>query len=346
MNRLGFALFLVLFMQKHGIYRGIVSIFFFVMLTLFPLACFSAATGFSLWLADFRNEAVLSGIDPSLLDKSLSQVTYLPRAIELDTKQPEKTKSFISYKKTILSTKRIQEGRRLYRTHLNLLKEIETEYGVPANVIIALWGIETHYGKTTGGYGVLDSLATLAYEGRRRDFFKKELISALKILQEGHTTQAQMKGSWAGAMGQNQFMPSSFIKFARDHNRDGRRDIWNSLSDIFASSANYLNQKGWQEGERWGREVKLSTNFDHRLIGLGITHPVNVWKKKGVTLPNGRPLPTSEIPASVIQPDGTGGGTYLVYPNYKVLMSWNRSTYFATTVGLLSDQIAQGGRSH
>ena len=148
-----------------------------------------------------------------------------------------------------------------------------------------------------------------------------------------------MKGSWAGALGQCQFMPSSFLRYAQDHDGDGRRDIWGTRADVFASAANYLNQVGWVEGERWGREVKLSPSFDEGQIGLEITHPVSTWARRGVTLPSGRQLPTSSLSASIVRPEGKGSQAFLVYTNYRAIMAWNRSTYFATTVGLLSDLI-------
>lgn len=333
-------------MHLHRIHLGKIWALAVCGVFVFSSSTSFAAPGFDTWLAAFRAEAVASGVRPDVVNDALADVQYIPRVIELDQKQPEKTRSFNKYKKDILSPKRVAEGQRLYRTHYKTLKGIETEYGVPASVIVALWGIETHYGKLTGGYEVVDSLATLAFEGRRRDFFKKELMAALKILEEGHISRHAMKGSWAGAMGQNQFMPSSFMRYAQDHNNDGKRDIWGTLPDVFASSANYLNQEGWVEGQRWGRAVKLSPNFDARLIGLGITHPVTAWRKMGVTLPNGRQLPLSDIPASVVRPQDSGRDAYLVYGGYRALMSWNRSTYFATTVGLLSDLIAQGPRAH
>lgn len=296
---------------------------------------------FSGWLHSFRNTALAQGIRADVYDNAMGEVEYLPRVIELDQKQPEKTTPYNVYRKGILSPKRVAEGRAMYRKHYKLLKEIEMEYGVPASTIVALWGIETHYGKLTGGFEVIDALATLSYDGRRGEYFQKELIQALRILQGGHTTRHKMKGSWAGAMGQNQFMPSSFMRFAQDHNNDGKRDIWGTLPDVFASSANYLNQAGWVEGQRWGREVKLSPSFDEGQIGLQTTHPVDVWATRGVTLPDGRKLPKSDIPASIVRPQDSGSQAYLVYANYRAIMSWNRSTYFATTVGLLSDLIVQ-----
>ena len=230
----------------------------------------------------------------------------------------------------------------MYRKHRAELEKAAQKYGVPANYIVALWGIETSYGDNTGGFKVIPALATLAHDGRRSTFFRKELINALKILDAGHISSANMKGSWAGAMGQNQFMPSSFHAFAVDGNGDGKRDIWTSLPDVFASTANYLSKSGWKEDERWGRKVKLPQGFSKSLTGKKIKKPLSEWASMGITLPSGAPIPQADgIRASVITPDGLNGPAYLAYDNYRVIMKWNNSTYFATSVGLLADLIAQ-----
>ena len=307
-----------------------------------PVMPLTASSSFPAeWLAGLRAEAVQNGIRPDVFDQAMSGVQYLHRSVDLDQKQPEKTRTYNDYRESVLSPKRVAEGRRLYREHRSVLREISQEYGVPAGVIVALWGVETHYGKVTGGFEVIDSLTTLAYEGRRAAFFRKELIAALRILQDGHVGRHEMKGSWAGAMGQCQFMPSSFLLYAQDYDGDGRMDIWKNLDDVFASTANYLNQSGWREGDRWGREVKLSPTFNEALIGLETTHPLSFWAQHGVTLKNGKKLPNSDIMASVVRPQGEGRQAYLAYPNYRVIMAWNKSTYFATTVGLLSDLVVQ-----
>ncbi len=225
--------------------------------------------------------------------------------------------------------------------HKNDLLWVEKKFGVQAQYIVALWGIETNFGSNTGGFKVVDSLATLAWEGRRADFFKGELIKALKIIDEGHISAADMKGSWAGAMGQCQFMPSSFFNFAVDANGDGHKDIWNTKIDVFASAANYLSKSGWNYGERWGRRVVLPKNFPENLIDRNLTKPLSYWAQQGVKLPDGAPLPSENMSAAIVAPDGTAGEAYIVYNNYQTIMKWNRSTYFATSVGLLADAIAQ-----
>jgi membrane-bound lytic murein transglycosylase B len=210
-------------------------------------------------------------------------------------------------------------------------------------VIVALWGIETDYGESTGNYPVLASLATLAYDGRRSAMFRRELLDALIIIDEGHISAKAMLGSWAGAMGQNQFMPSSFRQFAVDHNGDGRRDIWKTLADIFASTANYLSRSGWQRQASWGCKAVAPANLDPALVGLEVRKPLASWQALGLQSScEARNGSTQE--ASLLLPEGPGGPAFLVYHNYHTLLKWNRSTYFALTVGQLADAIGQGGK--
>ncbi len=301
-----------------------------------------AQQSFATWVNAFKIDARKAGISQPLLDQAFIGVTPKARIIELDRKQPEGKLTFAQYKKRVISQARIDQGRRLYRQHRTLLNKISAQYGVQPQFIVALWGIETSYGNNTGGFGVVPALATLAYDGRRSSFFRKELINALKIIDGGHINLANMKGSWAGAMGQNQFMPSSFHAYAVDGNGDGRRDIWTTLPDVFASTANYLSKSGWNGNQRWGRKVKLPAGFPKSLTGKKIKKSILEWKSMGVTLPNGRPLPhVPGIRASIITPDGTAGPAYITYGNYRTIMKWNNSTYFATSVGLLADLIAK-----
>ena len=297
---------------------------------------------FDSWVVGFKEDAAAQGISQSIVDQAMAGVKPIPRIIELDRKQPEGTMTFAKYQKRVINDARVAQGRRLYKKHSALLTKTANKYGVPAAYIVALWGIETSYGNNTGGFGVVPALATLAYDGRRSSYFRKELINALKILDEGHISHAKMKGSWAGAMGQNQFMPSSFHAYAVDGNNDGKRNIWTSLPDVFASTANYLSKSGWKEDERWGRRVRIPASFPKDMIGLKVKHDLATWKKLGVTLLGGGAIPTVEgMMASIVAPDGLKGPTYLAYDNYRVIMRWNKSTYFATSVGLLADQIAQ-----
>lgn len=301
-----------------------------------------AAESFDHWLNVLKQEARQKGISENIINQSLSNIKPIPRIIELDRKQPEGTMTFAKYQERVISQQRINTGRHLYQTHKAELERASAKYGVPPEVIVALWGIETSYGDNTGGFGVIEALATLAHDGRRSDFFRGELFKALEILEEGHISPANMKGSWAGAMGQNQFMPSSFHAYAVDGNGDGRRDIWTSLPDVFASTANYLSKSGWNADQRWGRRVEVPASFSKNLADRDIKKPLEFWKSIGITLPGGAELPVAQgMQGSIILPDGIGGPAFLVYDNYNVIMKWNRSIYFATSVGLLSDAIAQ-----
>ncbi len=301
-----------------------------------------AAGGFASFIDGVRGEAAIKGISREIISEAFTGIRHNPRVIELDRKQPESRLTFAQYKKNVITQGRIDKGRALLREHRNELEKISREYGVPASVIIALWGMETSYGSNTGGFDIIEALATLAYDGRRSSFFRGELFNALQILDEGHIKAADMTGSWAGAMGQNQFMPSSFKAYAVDGNGDGRRDIWKTKADVFASTANYLSKSGWNSNERWGREVKLSQAIPKTLTGIDVQKLLTEWEHMGVRLPDGGRLPTDNgMYASLVVPDGANGKAYLVYKNYRVIMKWNRSVYFATSVGLLSDLIAK-----
>lgn len=270
-----------------------------------------------------------------------SHIAFKARVIELDRKQPEKKISFETYKKRILSKARISKGREMYKKHKPLLDEIAQKYDVQPKYIIALWGIETNYGGFTGGSDVLSSLATLAYEGRRAEFFTSEFKKAVKISQKLNKPLSSMKGSWAGAMGQCQFMPSSYLAYAVDYDGDGYKDIWSSLPDTFASMANYLASVGWDGGLRWGRAAQLPQGFSMKLEGRKIKKSLSDWANLGVKLASGSDLPDVKgLKASIIVPDEEGSDAYIVYSNYNTIMHWNRSTYFATSVGLLADKIA------
>lgn len=298
---------------------------------------------FGAWLAGVRQEALSQGIRPATVDAALSDIRFQPRVIELDRKQPEKRLTFSQYINKVIDGNRINNGRRLIRAHHAQLNDVERRYGVPASVIVALWGLETSYGKNTGGFNVIEALATLAYDGRRSAYFRGELFKAMMIVDQGHIDLEDMRGSWAGAMGQNQFMPTSFMRFAVDGDGDGRRDIWRDLDDVFSSSAHYLAENGWRPGERWGREVKIGRGIPENAIGLETQKTVAAWAAMGVTALNGAPLPHSEnMMASLIRPDGPGGRAFLVYENFRVIMRWNKSVYFASSVGMLSDLLASG----
>lgn len=327
-----------MFYFKKAVQLSVLSLLFCVT----SLSAQAAGQSFEQWVSAFKVEAAQKGISSSLLDQAFVGVQPKSRIIELDRKQPEGKLTFAQYKKRVISQARIDKGRRLYREHKALLDRVSAQYGVQPQYIVALWGIETSYGKITGGFNVVEALATLAYDGRRSEFFRKELVKALKIIDGGHISLANMKGSWAGAMGQNQFMPSSFHAYAVDGNGDGKRDIWGSLPDVFASTANYLSTSGWKADERWGRKVRVPADFPKSLTGRKVKKSILQWKGMGVTKADGSPLPHAPgIRASIVRPDGAAGDAYMTYGNYDVIMKWNRSTYFATSVGTLADLIAQ-----
>lgn len=294
---------------------------------------------FDAWLAGLRAEAAAAGINAEILDAALTGIRPIPRIIELDRSQPEGRLTAAQYLQRVVPASRQSAARARLATHRDLLQSVAARYGVQPRFIVALWGIETDFGRNTGGYGVIESLATLAYDGRRADFFRSELLAALRILDERHIAPAAMQGSWAGAMGQSQFMPSSFLAFAVDENDDGRRDIWQTLPDVFASIANYLAKSGWLDDQTWGRAVRLPSDFDMSLVGLEAKRQIGGWQALGVRRQDGRDLPARELPASIVQPDGNGTQAYMVYENFATTLKWNRSTYFALAVGKLADSM-------
>ena len=283
----------------------------------------------------------MAGVSDAVIETALPDTLKpIPRVLELDRKQPEGTRTMAAYLQDVVNKQRVKTGQSLMMKHKTLLKAVSEKYGVEPEFIVALWGIETSFGKNTGGYQLVPALATLAFDGRREAFFRDELIKALKIVDEDHIKLEDMRGSWAGAMGQIQFMPSSFFKFAVDHDGDGRRDIWGTTGDVFASAANYLSQSGWQHGQIWGHAVTVPKNIDRSLLTLDKTLTLQEWYNLGVRQPNGKGLSYHGAhQASVIQPDGEGTQGYIVYGNYRVILKWNKSKYFATAVGLLADKL-------
>ena len=292
------------------------------------------------WLDGVRAEARARGISEPILDRSLTGVEPIPRIIELDRNQPEATVTISQYLKRIVNPSRIKTGRAKLDEHREILDQVGRDFGVQPRFIVALWGIETNFGRFTGGFLVVNALATLAYDGRRSDYFRGELMNALQILEEGHIAPEEMKGSWAGAIGQSQLMPSSFLAYAHDYDGDGAKDIWKTQADVFASAANYLKGVGWNDDLTWGREVRLPAGFDPAQASLDVVKSIADWQSLGVRRVDGSDLPTRDISASIIMPGGTGQPTFMIYDNYRATLRWNRSHYFATAVGLLSDRIA------
>ena len=295
---------------------------------------------FDAWLQDLRAEARNAGIGAGTLENALANVAPINRVIELDRRQPEFTQTFWTYMDKRVSEGRIARGRELLAKHRPLLERIEADYGVQPRFLIAFWGLETNFGDYLGSFQVIDALATLAYDRRRADFFRTQLLDALRIVDQGHVTAANMKGSWAGAMGHLQFIPSTFTGHAVDRTGDGRKDIWGTLPDVFASGSNYLSNLGWEGDELWGREVVLPDGFDLSQATLSVRKPLDAWAEMGVTKANGQPLSTPEgMQGSVVLPQGHNGPAFLVYENFRHILSWNRSISYAIAVGHLADRI-------
>ena len=297
---------------------------------------------FEVWLAEFRSEALAAGIRAATLDAAFAGVKPIERVIELDRQQPESVLTFEDYLTRVVPERRITIGREKLAQHRALLNKVSAEFNVPPRFIVALWGIETDYGRLGGNFSVVASLATLAYEGRRAALFRSQLLDALHILDSGDVALSDLRGSWAGAMGQTQFMPSTFRNYAVDFNGDGKRDPWNQPADVFASAANYLSKIGWVKGETWGREVRVPDNLDRQWLGLEQRKTLAEWQALGVRRKDGADLAALEMSASLVQPSGPGGRAFLVYDNFRVLMQWNRSTYFGVAVGQLADALADG----
>lgn len=298
------------------------------------------AAGFADYVEQIKQEALADGFKEETVTTAFANVTFYQRSVKADRNQPEFKLTLDTYLPRAVPEWKAKKAVEMYNKHRDLLEQIGHEYGVQPRFIVALWGIETNFGAFTGGMDVISALTTMAYEGRREAFFKKELWHALTIVEEGHIPIEQMKGSWAGAMGQAQFMPSSFMAYAVDYDGDGRKDIWGSQGDVFASAANYLKSVGWRDDVTWGRQIRLPADFDVSLASLAIKKPLAEWQALGVRSFDGSDLPKrDDIIASVVIPDDKEGRVFLAYSNYDALMRWNRSHYFVAAVGYLSDRI-------
>lgn len=298
---------------------------------------------FTQWLDGLKAEARQKGIRDVTLASALDGVQPIDRVLDFDKRQPEFTLTLDQYLAHVVTPQRIAEGRKLMRQHRKLLAQVAERYHVPAKVFVALWGIESGYGQNIGDYPVVAALATLAYDGRRSQYFRTELLNALVIVDRGATAQ-QMRGSWAGAMGQCQFMPSTYLKYAQRWSGEGPPDIWRNPADVFASAANYLAGVGWNPDESWGRPVRLPAKFDPALLGLAVKKSVVEWAKLGVREASGRPLPRSAMQASLVRADPgreatNTGPPYLVYDNFRTYLNWNRSVFFAIAAGTLADRL-------
>lgn len=299
----------------------------------------ASAQPFDRWLAELRAEARSRGISAATLQAALSGIAPIPRVIELDRRQPEGTLTWAQYRDRVVAEPRIGNGRRAFAENRALLAAVEERFGVAGRTVTAIWGIETNYGANMGGFPVVQALATLAYDGRRSAYFRGELLNALRILDQGHIGPARMVGSWAGAMGQPQFMPGSFLAYAVDFDGDGRRDIWDSRADALGSIGNYLRRAGaWRTGEPWGFEVTLPPGFPTAEADARTMRPLSHWVARGVRPADGGRMPSGEREAAIAAPDGITGQAFLLYANAQAVRRYNNSTYYVLAVGLLSDR--------
>ena len=295
--------------------------------------------GFQTWVASFRPRALAAGISPQVFDGAMGQAHFMPSLIALDRKQSEFSKPIWDYLDGAIGT-RVGTGRSKAAQYASTLAAIEARYGVPREIVLAVWGMESNFGAGRGSTPIVPALATLAYDGRRGEFFAGELVAALRIIQAGDVDSAHMVGSWAGAMGHTQFMPSSFLSHAVDFNGDGRRDIWSDdPTDALASTAHYLRQNGWQPGQPWGAEVILPSGFDYNQVSKSVEKSGSQWTAMGVRTASGRPVPSGAI----IAPAGARGPAFLITQNFRAILKYNASDSYALAVSFLGDAIA--GRS-
>ena len=304
---------------------------------------------FEEWLQQLIDEAHARGFSDDLINATLTGLTPISRVVQRDSSQAEFRISLDRYFRTRITPRVVRIGRQHAMDDRALLRRIQASYGVSPSILLAIWGMESHYGAFTGTYPVFRALATLASQPRRADFFRGELFNALSIVSGGYIDAKTMTGSWAGAMGQPQFMPSSYLKYAVDFDNDGLRDIWHSEADTLASIASYLRDAGWQPGQTWGREVTVSKAARERIEDIPMRdvgcsakrqmterRPLPTWREAGVRLKAGGPLPGSELPASLVE---VGGHSFLVYPNYETILDYNCAHLYALSVAMLADRI-------
>jgi membrane-bound lytic murein transglycosylase B len=306
---------------------------------LLPLAA-SADGRFDSFVSGIKTDARRSGVSDSILDEAFEGVQPSPKVLELDRHQPEFTLTWAQFKAKIIPQSRFDAAREAYHREAALLAKVPRAYGCDASIVVGIWGLESAFGAKTGTFRIVEALATLAFDGRRASFFRAELLNALRILQNGDISAHAMTGSWAGAMGQPQFMPSAYLHYAVDADGDGRRDIWNDRADVFGSVANYLAKSGWRLGEPWGQRIRIPENFTAGLEGRDATKTLGQWQSLGVRREDGRPFSRPEVSGAVVMPDGVGGEAYMTYANFKVIRRYNPSDYYALAVGLVGNAVA------
>jgi membrane-bound lytic murein transglycosylase B len=296
---------------------------------------------FARWVARFRVDAKAAGIDDATLRAAFDDVRYLPRVIELDRSQPEHTRSIWDYLDSAVSPQRVAQGQDKLLQFRAPVEAAAARHGVASTIVVAIWGLESKYGELAGNTPTIDALATLAFDGRRESWARAELLAALRILQRGDIARANMIGSWAGATGQPQFMPSSFLAYAVDADGDGRRDIWGSVADVMASTAHFLARSGWRSGQACSTEVRLPAVFDVTSADAAVRRPSAHWFSEGVRSVDGAPLPDFSD-ASVLLPAGVRGPAFLVGPNFRAILRYNNSTSYALAACLLAQRLAGG----
>ena len=310
----------------------------FFCLIFLTTSVFASSHSFEEFLDQVRKTATEQGVSKSTIDKAFFELTPRPSAIASDKAQAEFNQNFWHYVNKRVNKVRLNNGKDTLKKNASLLNKTSEKYGVPAYVIVAFLGLESNYGNYMGSESLIRSLATLAYDKRRSKFFTRELIAVLKLMDK-KTIPFDATGSWAGAMGAVQFMPTNVIAYGVDANNDGKVDLWNEKADIYASAANFLNKLGWKKGEKWGREALIPKNFDYQLTGLNNEKTVNEWAALGVRRGNNSNLPKSNFKASLIVPMGHRGPAFLVYRNFDTIMGWNRSILYALSVAYLSDRL-------
>jgi membrane-bound lytic murein transglycosylase B len=296
-----------------------------------------AADSFHSFLNDVREEARRAGVRSATLDSAFEGVSPNQKVLDRDHHQPEFTMTWARYRALVIGDKRISDGRQAVAANRGLFQRVAARYGVGAGVIAGIWGLESSFGTLTGDFRVVEALATLGWEGRRASFFRGELIAALKILDHGDVAPRGMTGSYAGAMGQPQFMPSSYLRYAVDFEGNGRRDIWTSTPDVLGSIANYLAQSGWRAGQSWGQAVTVPAGLVAQ--GRDARRPLSEWAGAGVRPISGRWAGTAETPAALVAPDGAGGEAFVVFGNFAAIRRYNPSDFYALAVGLIGDQV-------
>ena len=304
---------------------------------------------FDVWLAELRTEAVTRGIRQEIVDSALAGIEPVAQILERDRTQAEFALDLDAYLKRRLTRDIVRTAQRMYTRHGALLRRIGERYKVQPRIVVAVWGLESNFGRFAGVRPTFPTLATLAYDARRGTMFRNELFSALEIVNRGDMEVAQLRGSWAGALGQPQFMPSSYLQYAQDFDKDGRRDIWKSQADVFASVAYYLEQHGWKSGATWGREVRIPAASREMVSALPFrqegcraeqvmtdSKPLKEWRRMGLRTATGAALPAGTMAASLVQ---AGSRSFLLYPNYGALLGYNCAHSYALSVALLADRL-------